>query len=249
MPGLLSTTYSLNTALLKFNTLLKSSHEIISRLNTKLPELNNKLPALRNSANTGNDNTKADYSNEIKQTLELEEKTAELGFTSAKVQNQFEKAGAGIASSMLKGKSGVEDLIRSVIVLTGKIIALQAIKAGLNSFIPGAGSLVSGIVGGLFHKGGLVGRPAETVIVNPAAFRNAPSFASGGIPVIAHPREMILNEQQQANLWNIIRSGSGFNSQNNKINVHLSGEIKSRKNHFVAEFKKAEAELNNNIRV
>jgi len=72
-------------------------------------------------------------------------------------------------------------------------------------------------------------------------------FQSGGIiggdggravPIIAHEGEMVLNKQQQRNLFKMINYG--FVSPSNSINVRIDGSIKAKKSDFIVEFKRAE---------
>lgn len=72
-------------------------------------------------------------------------------------------------------------------------------------------------------------------------------FQSGGIiggesgraiPIIAHEGEMVLNKEQQRNLFKMINYG--FVAPSNSINVRIDGSIKAKKSDFIVEFKRAE---------
>jgi hypothetical protein len=89
----------------------------------------------------------------------------------------------------------------------------------------GAGGLLGGLldtIGGLFSShdiGGAVGAPGHKVAAPLSAFVGAPHFAAGGgIPIIAHEGEIILNAAQQANVAAAIKAARGA------TNAKISGQ-------------------------
>lgn len=75
----------------------------------------------------------------------------------------------------------------------------------------GAGNLIGSIIGSLFHEGGVVGGPSNmSRAVNPAIFRNAIKYHTGGVvglapnevPAILKRNEEVLSESDPRNILN-----------------------------------------------
>jgi len=75
--------------------------------------------------------------------------------------------------------------------------------------------------GKLFQSGGIIG-----------------GESGRAIPIIAHEGEMILNKEQQRNLFKMVNYG--FVAPSNSLNVRIDGSIKAKKSDFIVEFKRAE---------
>lgn len=118
-----------------------------------------------------------------------------------------------------KAKDILEDMVRSLAkaALQATILG-QGPLAGLFGFAAKSSGGIGGILGlaasafginvGSKAVGGFVGSSGPRVTVPALAFAGAPQFASGGtvpgtrggVPIIAHPGELILNRAQQANV-------------------------------------------------
>lgn len=95
-------------------------------------------------------------------------------------------------------------------------------------------------------SGGMVGALSETRRVHSAYFENAPHFSfggmitDGGVPIIAHPGERILNRQQTKE-WNSGGGGSPVTINLGDIHIDASGAdpaVVARVQSTLAEFRK-----------
>ncbi|UIS25214.1 tail tape-measure protein [Erythrobacter phage vB_EliS-L02] len=83
--------------------------------------------------------------------------------------------------------------IAQVAVMFGTMLMQKMLMGG-----GGAGGGVGGILAGLFSEGGYSNAPVSSAVVSPAAFRNAPKYASGtantsgGMPAILHDNEAVV---------------------------------------------------------
>jgi hypothetical protein len=142
-----------------------------------------------------------------------------------------------------KGKMDVQTLnVQKVSIAGGGLDSALGVGGGLlgslGSLGGGSGSgggLLGGIVGlgskllggfGLFAEGGIVGASRNPMGLAPiSAFIGAPQFAAGGavggggggVPIIAHPGELILNHAQQRNV------AGAMGRQEPTVNVNISG--------------------------
>jgi tape measure domain-containing protein len=84
--------------------------------------------------------------------------------------------------------------IAQVAVMFGTMMLQKMLMSGGG----GAGGGVGGILAGLFSEGGYSNSPVSSAVVSPAAFRNAPKYASGtantsgGIPAVLHDNEAVV---------------------------------------------------------
>jgi hypothetical protein len=100
-------------------------------------------------------------------------------------------------------------------------------------------SQVSGTTGWLQILGSILGIGA--LLFKPKPFQTGGIIGGEGgraVPIIAHEGEMVLNKQQQRNLFKMINYG--FVAPSNSLNVRIDGSIKAKKSDFIVEFKRAE---------
>jgi hypothetical protein len=145
------------------------------------------------------------------------------GMTTAIIDltNHTKSAGEAFKAFGLTVVTAIEKAIIELMIV-GPL--MRGLQGGLSSIFPGipglgggagasatlAASNASGTlpaaadVAFAFKSGGMVGRDGQRVIVSPAYFENAPRFdtggmiTDGGVPIIAHPGERVLNRQQTA---------------------------------------------------
>jgi phage-related minor tail protein len=84
------------------------------------------------------------------------------------------------------------------------------------------------LLAGLFSQGGSIHAPAEYARVPVAAFAGAAHFASGGqigggIPIIGHPGEIIMNTMQQRNVADAIKASAAMAGMARTANDNRSG--------------------------
>ena len=135
---------------------------------------------------------------------------------------------ASVAESIAEGEDAIGalgDAFRTVaaefLLNLGKMIAQQAFFNALQSagFMGGKGfgNGIMGMVGGLFHTGGVAGFASQGMIVNPGIFAGAAKYHTGGvaglksneIPAILEKGETIRTEDQEAALQSRMAGGGG----------------------------------------
>lgn len=117
-----------------------------------------------------------------------------------------------------------EEFLRAageILIQIAQMIIRQAIFNALSGGMAGggAGGFVAGAVNGLFHAGGIAGRPTATRTVDPAIFANAVRYHVGGVaglrpgevPAILEEGEEILTENNPRHARNGGGSGGGSN--------------------------------------
>ena len=127
------------------------------------------------------------------------------------IDNLWSKAFGGAGATGLGGLLGM--------------FGLGGASANLASSNAAATGASAGDVAYAFKSGGMVGIDGTPTYVHLAYFENAPRFASGGmitdggVPIIAHPGERILNRQQTA----AYNGGAGSSHIAISVSVDVSG--------------------------
>ena len=126
------------------------------------------------------------------------------------IDNLWSKAFGGAGASGLGGILGM--------------LGMGGASSNLAASNAAATGVSAGNVAYAFSSGGMVGVDGQRTYVHPAYFENAPRMATGGmitdggVPIIAHPGERILNRQQTA----AYNSGHG-SSVVNMGDIHIYG--------------------------
>lgn len=188
------------------------------------------------SINTASDDLRA-YSEMLSRSSEMNELYSESGEELANSQLIFasamQKGVATLGASLAKGESFL-DSFKSAI--TSMIIDL--ISAALS------GSLANAVLGGTSSgaatgPGAIVSIPAMIATLTASvlgAFASIPSFAQGGIigggspvgdrvPIFANSGEMILNNRQQKNLFDLMNRSTATSPHSGQVEVVVRGEI------------------------
>lgn len=151
---------------------------------------------------------------------QLQDTTNELSTkylpTAEEMNDRLAEAGANafqvLAEKAAEGKLSFGDFFNALkqgigqfLIDIGKAIIKQALFNALSGGTAGGGGVggwLSGIIGSIFHSGGVVGSAAPGRMVNPAVFSGAMRYHTGGVaglkpnevPVIAERGEEILTE-------------------------------------------------------
>ncbi|MDO4952392.1 MAG: hypothetical protein Q4E34_01015, partial [Synergistaceae bacterium] len=166
--------------------------------------------------------------NEDAMDLNLKNITKELNSCQTEVQGLASKFAIGLSDAFGQAAVGAADLgesISSLLQSFGQLIvktmALNALKATFKG-ITGGGWDFSGILGGIFHDGGIVGQTASPMrAVSASVFANAPRLHTGNLradeyPAILQRGEGVLSRKQMANL------GRGGDSNAVTVNVTVN---------------------------
>lgn len=179
---------------------------------------------------------------------QLEDTTDEISTkylpTAEEMNDRLAEAGANafqvLAEKAAEGKLSFGDFFNALkqgigqfLIDIGKAIIKQALfntLSGGTSAGGGVGGWLSGIIGSIFHSGGVVGSAAPSRMVNPAVFSGAMRYHTGGVaglkpnevPVIAERGEEILTEDDPRH-----RNNGGGGSQPNikVVNVLDPAEV------------------------
>ena len=179
---------------------------------------------------------------------QLEDTTDELSTkylpTAEEMNDRLAEAGANafqvLAEKAAEGKLSFGDFFNALkqgigqfLIDIGKAIIKQALFNALSGGTAGGGGVggwLSGIIGSIFHSGGVVGSAAPGRMVNPAVFSGAMRYHTGGVaglkpnevPVIAERGEEILTEDDPRH-----RNNGGGGSQPNikVVNVLDPAEV------------------------
>lgn len=189
-----------------------------------------------------------------KKSLEPTNKELEdMYFNTNMVRNAFEQAGSSIVDAMFGAKMSIKDVLTEVSKLIAKTLLLKAIEAGLNYLLPGAGTAAEAVATVASRKeGGLINIDGPVTKVALSVFRNAQAYATGGItpasgvsgiPAILHPEEMVLNKQQQRNLFNMIAEGKGISYAPQTQTIEVVGNIRANQTEFYVELKRLEKKV------
>jgi len=134
---------------------------------------------------------------------------------------QFDSGVAKIGETMSQGIQPAESFTSEIEKLLSKL------ASGLGG---SGGGLLSGaesIIGGLFSDGGEVTNPTQTGVFPASMWHGAKHYSNGGavgdgIPIIAHPGEIVLNRAQQANVAAGLQGGGDTHTTvNNVAHVHV----------------------------
>lgn len=179
---------------------------------------------------------------------QLQDTTNELSTkylpTAEEMNDRLAEAGANafqvLAEKAAEGKLSFGDFFNALkqgigqfLIDIGKAIIKQALFNALSGGTAGGGGVggwLSGIIGSIFHSGGVVGSAAPGRMVNPAVFSGAMRYHTGGVaglkpnevPVIAERGEEILTEDDPRH-----RNNGGGGSQPNikVVNVLDPAEV------------------------
>lgn len=179
---------------------------------------------------------------------QLQDTTNELSTkylpTAEEMNDRLAEAGANafqvLAEKAAEGKLSFGDFFNTLeqgigqfLIDIGKAIIKQALFNALSGGTSGGGGVgwwLSGIIGSIFHSGGVVGSAAPGRMVNPAVFSGAMRYHTGGVaglkpnevPVIAERGEEILTEDDPRH-----RNNGGGGSQPNikVVNVLDPAEV------------------------
>ena len=154
--------------------------------------------------------------------------------TAEEMNDRLAEAGANafqvLAEKAAEGKLSFGDFFATLqqgigqfLIDIGKAIIKQAIFNALSGGTDGGGGVggwLSGIIGSIFHSGGVVGSAAPGRMVNPAVFSGAMRYHTGGVaglkpnevPVIAERGEEILTEDDPRH-----RNNGGGSQPNIKV--------------------------------
>ncbi|UUV43982.1 tape measure protein [Rhodobacter phage RcLkye] len=169
---------------------------------------------------------------------QLQDTTNELSTkylpTAEEMNDRLAEAGANafqvLAEKAAEGKLSFGDFFNALkqgigqfLIDIGKAIIKQALFNALSGGTAGGGGVggwLSGIIGSIFHSGGVVGSAAPGRMVNPAVFSGAMRYHTGGVaglkpnevPVIAERGEEILTEDDPRH-----RNNGGGSQPNIKV--------------------------------
>jgi hypothetical protein len=191
----------------------------------------------------------------IKSQKEAEKRLAE---ETREMERMFERTfmriGDSIVDALARGEASAinfRDVMLAVIAdITREAILRPALselgKSASASFGGFFQQGIGGILAGLFHDGGSVGRgPVPVRMVNPAAFVNAPRFHGGDVlpgevPIIARRGEYILTPDQMKAMQHSGRDGAKVRIEN--VNVYVP------QNATVDQFRRSVPQLARDIR-
>lgn len=174
--------------------------------------------------------TATEYNNALKD-IESSREIATADLTRSKFQAGLSAArqiANSLGSIVGAGNGFVNALSKALEIAEAIASVIQAISIIGSIFSAGTTSAAAAVP--TFKEGGVVGRASSYGLVSAGAFKNAkkysiggpikptPLLSGGGIPIIAHLDEMVLNKQQQAKLFGMI-SGSG------DLGINRSGDV------------------------
>lgn len=131
----------------------------------------------------------------------------------------------GFAQDIAEGENALESLgnafrkfASDFLMQIAKMILQQAIFNAMQSM--GAGNSIMGIIGSLFHEGGVAGQATQGRAINPSWFNGAVKYHTGGIaglapnevPAILEKGETIRTEEQEAALQDQLAGGGSRNA-------------------------------------
>lgn len=159
--------------------------------------------------------------NAAKRVAEESQKASQLTQQMSQPLQSFDGGVSKLSESMSQGIPATESFSSEISKLLEKMLS------GLGGGGGGIGDAVSGVLGGLFSEGGSVDNPSSTAVMPASYWAGAPHFANGGavgdgIPIIAHPGEIVLNRAQQANVASAIGGGDDNRQTSNVVNVHIA---------------------------
>ncbi|WP_457578960.1 phage tail length tape measure family protein [Ensifer adhaerens] len=106
----------------------------------------------------------------------------------AQAYDQFgqiaQSAFQGLANALADGKLEGKELLQIVMQIVQQLFSMPSFGGGGGMFGGGGGgfgSLLSGIFGSIFHKGGVAGGPAPQRMVSPSVFSGAKRYHTGGV--------------------------------------------------------------------
>ena len=148
---------------------------------------------------------------------------------------------ASFAQDIADGEDALDSLGNAIrkmaadfLLQIGKMIAQQAIFNAMQSM--GFGKGVMGLVGSIFHEGGVAGQATQGRAVNPSWFSGAVKYHTGGIaglasnevPAILEKGETIRTEEQEAALQNRMAGGGGGTPNLKIVNAIDAGDFVSQ---------------------
>ncbi|MDX0105480.1 hypothetical protein GOC33_05505 [Sinorhizobium meliloti] len=112
-------------------------------------------------------------------TASTKEETAALTTQYADFGQVAQTAVQGLANALADGKLEGKELLQILMQVVQQLLTMP--PAGGGGLFGGGGGFLSGILGSIFHKGGVAGGPAPQRMVSPSTFAGAKRYHTGGV--------------------------------------------------------------------
>jgi hypothetical protein len=180
---------------------------------------------------------------------EMDDLSTRVGTT----QRVFDEFGNSIIDSMFGAKMSIGEVTAELGKMMAKMALMKLMDLGINFLfgLPMGGLNAVAVAG--HDVGGVIGYGQKNIIADPRIFYGAERFSEGGIlggiPIIGHKGEIILNERQQNNLIDLISSltANRLNTTSAVQQVKVTGRLTADRMNFIGEVNSAQADYNNII--
>jgi len=185
---------------------------------------------------TGSIGKLADQSKRAQQALEaqtaatkkIEETTKQASTVTQQISQPLQSFDGGLSKlsqNLSQGVPATESFTSELEKMIQKLASGLGGGGGSGGLLGGAESLI----GGLFSDGGSVDSPTQTGVFPASLWHGAKRYSNGGavgdgIPIIAHPGEIVLNRAQQANVAAGLQgSGGDTHIHNTNVTTNVQG--------------------------
>ena len=157
----------------------------------------------------------------LKKQIDFEKKQEQIRETAKQVgqafQSSFETFGNSLVDSLKLADHGMQGFLKTMLQVIVKIISMLLANAISNAIVAATSSAASTGPAAVFTLPVFIGTAVAGVL---AAFAAIPKFASGGyvpgssyggdrVPIMANSGELILNRNQQSNLFSMLNGSMG----------------------------------------